>query len=88
MKIKIDASLKKDTDKIKDKKLLRKLASVIERIEKTQELSQIANCKKLNETKNAFRVRIGEYRLAFYFKDNTVIFVRFLHRKDIYRKFP
>ncbi|MGL4377778.1 MAG: type II toxin-antitoxin system RelE family toxin [Microcoleaceae cyanobacterium] len=37
---------------------------------------------------NAYRLRVGDYRIGFYFDDETITFVRVLHRKDIYRYFP
>jgi mRNA-degrading endonuclease RelE of RelBE toxin-antitoxin system len=36
----------------------------------------------------AYRIRIGDYRIGIFFKEDTVIFARILHRKDIYKLFP
>ena len=36
----------------------------------------------------AYRIRIGDYRLGFYFEDNTIFLARFLKRSDIYKVFP
>jgi len=38
--------------------------------------------------RNAYRARIGDYRIGFFFAGQTVIFARVLHRKDTYRFFP
>ncbi|MCA9917044.1 MAG: type II toxin-antitoxin system RelE/ParE family toxin [Anaerolineales bacterium] len=35
-----------------------------------------------------FRIRLGDYRIGIEVENQTVIFVRILHRKDIYRRFP
>jgi mRNA interferase RelE/StbE len=35
-----------------------------------------------------YRIRLGDYRVGLKIENNTVCFVRFLHRKDIYRYFP
>lgn len=35
-----------------------------------------------------FRIRIGEYRIGVVITGNTIVFERFLHRKDIYKYFP
>jgi len=36
----------------------------------------------------AYRIGIGDYRIGLILEDETLIFVRFLHRKDLYRYFP
>jgi len=57
------------------------------------------NIKNLNELKNLsinkmqgfnsyYRIRIGNYRIGFKKEGLTIIFMRALHRKDIYRFFP
>jgi len=33
-------------------------------------------------------VKIGDYRLGLKLSGNTLELIRFLHRKDIYRRFP
>lgn len=35
-----------------------------------------------------YRIRVGDYRLGLALEGDTVILVRFLHRKEIYRYFP
>lgn len=37
---------------------------------------------------NHYRVRVGDHRLGIIVDGETVILVRFLHRRDIYRHFP
>lgn len=54
-----------------------------------QTLDDISNLKKLKSEDNAYRIRISDYRIGLIFDiDNTVIFERVLHRKEIYRYFP
>jgi len=48
---------------------------------------QTVNLKKLKGD-DAYRLRVGDYRIGFYFDGETVTFARVLHRKDIYRYFP
>jgi hypothetical protein len=45
MKILIDRSFEKDTNKIADQKLLHSIADCIELIQKANKLSDIPNCK-------------------------------------------
>ena len=51
MKIKVDKSFEKDTDKLTDQKLLRSIANCLEEILKADKLSDITNCKKLKGRK-------------------------------------
>lgn len=88
MNILIDESFEKDIKKITDNKLLNLIADCLEEISDLDKLSEIAACKKLKGSKNAYRVRIGNYRIGFIFENQTIIFIRFLHRSKIYNSFP
>ena len=46
------------------------------------------NIRPMRKFKGYYRTRLGDYRIGFKYKDNTVIFMRVLHRRDIYRHFP
>jgi len=51
-------------------------------------LLEIDGLKKLKGEQEAYRLRIGEYRLGFLLRSGDVVLVRFLDRKNIYRYFP
>ncbi len=87
MKTAIRRSFEKDTIKLSIH-IRQKIADLIEDIHQATDLSDINNCKKLTGYKNAYRIRLGDYRIGFYFKDNTVELVRVLLRKEMYRYFP
>lgn len=38
--------------------------------------------------KEYYRIALGSYRVGIRIVNNAVTFIRFLHRKDIYRYFP
>ena len=44
--------------------------------------------KKLVGAKDYYRIRVGDYRIGFKIDGSTVIFMRALHRKEIYKYFP
>lgn len=88
MIVKIDKSFEKDTNKIKDKYILNKIADSIEVVQKSDKISKISGLKKLKGFENTFRIRVRDYRLGIYVKGDTVEFIRCLHRKDIYKYFP
>lgn len=66
----------------------KRLALLIEELEKATALSEITNCKKLTGFKNAYRIRLGEYRIGFFGDKTSIDLVRVLPRKEMYRYFP
>jgi mRNA interferase RelE/StbE len=78
----------KDLSKIKDQRIARNIENAIESVELAQSIQAISNLKKLKETKIAYRIKVGDYRIGVFFDNNVVEFARVLHRKDIYRSFP
>jgi mRNA interferase RelE/StbE len=64
------------------------LRKVIDALSRAQKLSELSSCKKLTGFKNAYRIRMGEYRIGFIFENETIELVRVLGRKEIYKYFP
>ena len=64
------------------------LGETIELVERAQHTQEIKNIKKLKAGESHYRIRIGDYRIGLILEDDTFIFVRFLHRKDLYKYFP
>jgi mRNA interferase RelE/StbE len=81
-------SFAKDLKGVKEKGLLGRVREVIEAVEKGDSLAELPNLKKLKGGGNYFRVRVGDYRIGVALDGDTVVFVRFLNRKDIYKHFP
>ena len=81
-------SLVKDLKKMKDKKLLKSLSKVFVNLEEIDDLFKISSVKKMSGHPEAYRIRIGDYRLGFYYSDNKIEIARFLKRNDIYKVFP
>ena len=88
MIVKIDKVFEKDTDKIKDKKILFKIAYIIEKVKETDDIISIKNIKKLKGSNKFYRIRIGDFRIGIIIDIDIVEFIRCLHRKDIYKYFP
>ena len=82
------SSFLRDIKKISNADILNAIERTIEEVEAARDLSLIKNIKKLAGYKNYYRIKIGTYRLGIVFDDNMVTFVRFLHRKDVYKFFP
>ena len=88
MKIEYTANFERDVGNVNDKKLRARIAKKIRAIESAEILREIVGVKKLDGHKDAYRIRIGSYRLGFLLVGETIILGRFLHRKEIYNKFP
>ena len=71
-----------------DKILLARIRETILEIEAADSITDIKNLKKLKTGDYYYRARIGNYRLGLIIDDDTVRFVRVLHRREIYRYFP
>jgi len=63
-------------------------AIVFNEIPNMQDISQISGLKKIRGHKRYYRIKIGDYRIGIEIRENTIVFMRVLHRKDIYRYFP
>jgi Cytotoxic translational repressor of toxin-antitoxin stability system len=88
MKIKFESRFEKDLRKIKDQKVLSELKQIIIQCKTTENLSEINHLKKLQGYDTFYRIRLGNYRIGIELSEDTIIFTRFLHRKDIYKFFP
>ena len=89
MKTEFLRRFEKDLDKVDRQDVSDRLLELIQAVEEAQSLADIPNLKKLKGHADAFRIRMGDYRIGLFLKsDDTVEFVRFLHRKDIYKVFP
>ena len=71
-----------------DKPLRIRVQQVIEEVEAAESLRDVGNVTKMTSRGPYYRIRVGDYRVGVPFRDGAVTFVRFLHRKDIYRYFP
>ena len=87
MNIEIRKSFEKDALKL-PVSAQAQLAKAIESLATVEKLSEFASCKKLAGYKNAYRIRMGEYRIGFVFENGTIELIRVLGRKDIYKYFP
>ncbi len=81
-------SFNKDLRKIRDKDLLHHAKAIIETVEQAQSLGEIPSLERLKGWSKYYSIKVGDYRVGIAIEGDVVIFVRFLHRKDIYRYFP
>ena len=89
MKTEFRKSFVRDIKRLgKDEKLLGRIKNIILEVEAADSIVAIANLKKLKAEGCYYRIRSGNYRLGLIIQNNAVIFVRALHRSEIYRFFP
>jgi mRNA interferase RelE/StbE len=88
MIVKVDKSFVKDIKKIKDQRLRNQIANCIVQVQNAETPAQIVSLKKIIGESGYYRIKLGTFRLGLIVSGNTVIFIRALHRKEIYRYFP
>ena len=88
MKVEFLKQFSKDIDGLNIKSVNNSLIHLIELMEQADKITQIPNTKKLKGHRSAYRTRMGDYRLGFFFENSTILLARFVHRKDIYKIFP
>lgn len=88
MKVAFEASFARDLKKVRDQQLLNQLKQVIEGVKSASSSEEISHLKKMQGYKTLYRIRVGDYRIGIELVGGVVIFVRFLHRRDVYKYFP
>ena len=88
MKVEFLKKFSKDLDQLQIKEIKLSLIRVIESLEAAESLEKIPDVKKLKGHKSAYRIRIGDFRLGFFYENSTILLARFVNRKDIYKLFP
>ncbi len=88
MKVEARATFERDLKKIKDKAVKQQIRQIIHTLVVAENLSQIPHVKKLKGHNQAYRIRLGNYRLGFYYDKDVLSLSRCKHRKEIYQYFP
>jgi len=80
---------RKDIDAIQnDSEVKKYLLETIERLKHAASLTELNGVRKMEGYPQYDRIKIGEYGLGIQLNHNVLKWIRFLHRKDIYRRFP
>ena len=88
MNVRFEARFSKDLRRIQDGKLLTRIKELIISCKEVESLNEIGQVKKLRGYDTFYRVRIGDYRIGLELVQGELVFVRCLHRKEVYRYFP
>jgi mRNA interferase RelE/StbE len=88
MKVEYLKPFLKDLSKVSDETLKDSIYESILMLKNAESLNLIPNIKKMKGHSEAYRLRIGKYRLGFYFDGEIIELGRFAKRDDIYKLFP
>jgi mRNA interferase RelE/StbE len=88
MKIEFLKQFNRDAKKLPNQKIRDEIFKVIVETENANTRSQIKELKKLSGYKNAYRIKVGDYRIGIFIENEKIQFAHVLHRKDIYKIFP
>jgi mRNA interferase RelE/StbE len=88
MEVLFSAKFAKDLKKIKSQESINKVDTTIDNVEKASKISDIHNIKKLKGHENAYRIRIGDFRIGLFISGNIAEFAQIKKRADIYKYFP
>jgi mRNA interferase RelE/StbE len=72
MNVEFLKTFSKDLDDIKNKSVKQAVIRLIELMEAVDALDKIPNTKKLKGHKSAYRTRIADYRIGFFFENSTL----------------
>ena len=78
----------RDVERLGDRRVQAAVHASIEQVQAATTLADVTQIKKLKGHGNFFRLRVGHYRLGVEVDRQTVTFIRCLHRREIYRRFP
>lgn len=88
MRVAYEAAFLRDLKRVRSKKIRHQIQRVVDEVKRASNPHEILSLTKLHGYEMFYRIRVGDYRIGIEIVDDTIIFVRFLHRRDIYRYFP
>ena len=89
MNVEFSKTFDKQTSRITDKILLKRLGNIIKKVIESDSLNKIPNLKPIVGYPDYFRIRLGDYRIGISLEEETVWFHFFGKRDEsTYKKFP
>jgi mRNA interferase RelE/StbE len=89
LKILYAKALAKDLEAVsRNSDIKKKISKLIETLKAIDSLHEMQHIKKIEGYDCYYRLRVGDYRLGLKLSGNSVELIRFLHRREIYRRFP
>jgi mRNA interferase RelE/StbE len=88
LKVEFKSSFARDLRKLRNEGVQARIQQLIELVERSPSLDAVPGVRRLQASGEYYRIRVGDYRVGIAIVDGGVVFVRCLHRRDIYRYFP
>ena len=88
MELEYEVRLRRDLRRLRDAAMRARVERTIADLEAASAITAISGVESIRGHSGRYRIRIGDYRLGIAVEGETVVLVRFLHRRDIYRYFP
>ena len=88
MEVEFTKTFSKQIDTLHNESSKSRLSQVVQNVILANTLQDIVNLKKMKGHQNAYRIKIGDYRMGLFFEEGLIIFAYLAHRKDIYNRFP
>ena len=88
MQVEFLSSFNKDLSKLSSAPEREALKRLILKLETFNLMTEIPHLKKLKGHPNAWRIRLGNYRIGLFLNNNVIQLARIVDRKDIYKVFP
>ena len=88
MNIHVRSSFKRDMRRLSDSATALRIEEAIKLLEAAESLREVSHIEKIAGWQDAFRLRVGDYRIGFFLLEGEVHLSRCLQRKEAYRHFP
>ncbi len=88
MNVHLERSFGRDLRRIRDRQLLARVKEIIAEAQQAETTGDLRNLQKLQGHDSFYRIRVGNYRIGLEIVEDDLFFSRFLHRREIYRRFP
>jgi mRNA interferase RelE/StbE len=82
------ASFLRDVRKLRDREVRERVERSIRNVEVAPDVERIAQFRWLTGAAGHGRIRVGDWRIGVIVEEETVTFVRCLHRREVYQYFP
>ena len=88
MKATLTEAFLKDVKASRDAVLKQRVAKMLLKVKQATALGDLVQVVAMVGHPGYYRCRLGDYRAGFCIEGDTLVFLRCLHRKEIYRYFP
>jgi mRNA interferase RelE/StbE len=88
LRVEFRKSFLKDIEALGDPATKKRIRKAIAQAEEAATLRQVENLKKLKGGEPYYRIRVGDYRIGLILHEESLVFVRCLHRSAVYRYIP